>query len=79
MQLYKKMYLAPKITLAFVCGKAPSEEPDNQIIIAGALLTLLKARGGELTGEEIEHIFEACLECLNNLHSPANEAIGEVL
>lgn len=53
MQLYKKMYLAPKITLAFVCGKAPSEEPDNQIIIAEALLTLLKTHGGELTGEEI--------------------------
>ena len=47
------MYLAPKITLVFVCGKAPSEEPDNQIIIAEALLNLLKTRGSELTGEEI--------------------------
>lgn len=52
-QLYKNMYLAPKITLVFVCGKAPSEEPDNQIIIAEALLNLLKTRGSELTGEEI--------------------------
>jgi hypothetical protein len=73
------MHLAPKLTLAFVCTKAPTEEPDNQVIIAEALRTMLRTRAAELSAEEVERVFEACLECLNNLHSPANEAVGEVL
>jgi len=51
-QLYKHMHLAHKLTLAFVCSKAPTEESENQIIIAEALLTLMRSRGAELTAEE---------------------------
>ncbi len=67
------MHQAHKVTLAFVCSKAPIEEADNQILIASALKVLLEDSNVQLSNEEIERIFEMCLECLNNLHSQSNE------
>ena len=38
------MHQAHKVTLAFVCSKAPIEEADNQILIASQLFK--KPQGG---------------------------------
>lgn len=73
------MHVAHRVTLPFVCSKAPAEEMENQIIIAKSLRTLLEDYHRDLTAEEIEKIFETSLECLNNLHSPSNEEMGAVL
>jgi hypothetical protein len=73
------MHNAHKVALAFVCSKAPTEETENQILIANSLKTLLESRHVQIPPEDIERIFETCLECLNNLHSPSNEEMGIVL
>jgi hypothetical protein len=36
------MHRAHKVTLGFVCSKAPVEETDNQILIASSLKMLLE-------------------------------------
>lgn len=49
MQLFKQMHVAHRVTLQFVCSKAPAEDMENQIIIAKSLKTLLEENHRDLT------------------------------
>lgn len=45
------MHQAHKVTLNFVCTKAPIEETDNQILIASSLRVLLEDVNTQLINE----------------------------
>lgn len=78
-QLYKHLNEAHTKVLSFVCSQAPLEEPENQLIIASAFKTLISEKGNSLASEEVQLIFETCLDCLNNLQSSSNEEMGSVI
>lgn len=50
MKLYKHIHLAYKTVLPFACSKAPTEESENQILIATSMKKLLEEYGGVITG-----------------------------
>jgi hypothetical protein len=62
-----------------VCSKAAAEDAQNQILIAISLRQLMQEKTQQLSPDDIELVFNTSLDCLNNLHSPANEQMGKVL